>query len=110
MLTIGLAVSIRGDIRSTEPVTVLGIVEGLIDSPEIYIDPRATVTGVLLGQKVVVGGHVIGDVFADLLRLSETATVHGNILHAALDLSVGAYFEGQSRRHPLPLTMYRKST
>lgn len=106
MFVIGLDVKIEGDISCDDTVLIIGRVAGVIRAAKVIVDARATVSGLIAATDVAVHGHVMADVFATQLELSETSTTHGRIFHRILVLKPGAYFEGQSRRHLHPLELF----
>lgn len=106
MFTIGLEERIRGEIRTTRPVLLIGTFDGLLIATRIHVDARATASGTLVAGEIVIDGAFNGDAYAALLRLSDTCTVRGRVFHGALDIARDAFFEGQSRRHQDPVGLF----
>ena len=106
VLVIDFNVRIEGSIVAPAGVTIIGMFSGVLQCADLRIDPRARVTGTLVARRIQIDGYVSGDIYADHLRLGETSTVHGRIFHGELELPLGAYFEGQSRRHQDPRSLF----
>ncbi|MEM9121778.1 MAG: polymer-forming cytoskeletal protein [Pseudomonadota bacterium] len=96
-MTVNGALTAGGDIQ------VDGIVDGDITSHSLTIGETATVRGELLCEEVIVRGRVIGHVRANKVLLCGTAHVEGDILHNALAVEAGAFFEGNCRHSEDPL-------
>ena len=93
MATIGISVSIKGDIKASEDVTVDGQVEGKIDLPEhtLTIGPNATVVADITAKAVVIFGSVVGSVIArERAEIRKTATVEGSVTCGSLSVQEGA--------------------
>jgi len=95
--SIGISVSIKGELKASEDVTVDGQVEGRIDLPEhtLTIGPNATVVADINAKVVVVFGSVVGTVIArERADIRKTASVDGALTCGRLSVQEGATING----------------
>ena len=98
MATVGISVTIKGDIKGSEDITVDGQVEGRIDLPEhtLTIGPDATVVADINAKVVIVFGSVSGTVVArEKADIRKTASVEGAITCGRLLVEEGATMTGK---------------
>jgi cytoskeletal protein CcmA (bactofilin family) len=112
--TIGLSVSIKGEIKGSEDLTVDGQVEGKIDLPEhtLTIGPNATVVADINAKVVTVFGSVIGTVVArEKADIRKTASVEGSLTCGRLAVQEGAKINGriETRNRPAAATKSEKA-
>ena len=96
--SIGMSVSIKGEIKGSEDLTVDGQVEGRIDLPEhaLTIGPNATVVADITAKVVTVFGSVIGNVSArEKADIRKTASVEGTLSCGRLAVQEGAKINGK---------------
>lgn len=96
--SIGVSVSIKGEIKGSEDLTVDGQVEGRIDLPEhaLTIGPNATVLADITAKVVTVFGSVIGNVSArEKADIRKTASVEGTLTCGRLAVQEGAKINGK---------------
>jgi cytoskeletal protein CcmA (bactofilin family) len=96
--TIGISVSIKGEIKGSEDLTVDGQVEGKIELPEhtLTIGPNATVVADINAKVVTVFGTVIGTVVArEKADIRKTASVEGSLTCGRLAVQEGATINGR---------------
>ena len=96
--TIGISVSIKGEIKGSEDLTVDGQVEGKIDLPEhtLTIGPNATVVADINAKVVTVFGSVIGSVVArEKADIRKTGSVEGSLTCGRLAVQEGARIHGK---------------
>jgi cytoskeletal protein CcmA (bactofilin family) len=96
--SIGISVSIKGEIKGSEDLTVDGQVEGKIDLPEhtLTIGPNATVVADINAKIVTVFGSVIGTVIArEKADIRKTASVEGALTCGRLAVQEGAKINGK---------------
>lgn len=96
-------VVVTGNISSGGDIQIDGTVEGDISSTSLTIGDKATINGEIIAEDVVVRGRVIGSIRARRVQLCSTSHVEGNILHEALAVETGAYFEGNCRHSSNPM-------
>ena len=75
-----------------------GEVRGDINGREVIIGQSGKVTGTVAANSVEVHGHVYGAVRAQSVTLHNTAHVDGDIFNQVLKISEGAVFDGRVRR------------
>ena len=96
--TIGISVSIKGEIKGSEDLTVDGQLEGRIDLPEhtLTIGPNATVVADITAKVVTIFGSVIGNVSArEKVDIRKTASVEGTLTCGRLAVQEGAKINGK---------------
>lgn len=104
--TIGISVSIKGEIKGSEDLTVDGQVEGKIELPEhtLTIGPNATVVADINAKVVTVFGSVIGTVVArEKADIRKTASVEGSLSCGRLAVQEGARINGKVETKNLPV-------
>ena len=98
MATVGLSVSIKGEISGSEDVTVDGQVEGRIELPEhtLTIGPNATVLADVNARIVIILGTIVGRVTArEAAEIRKTASVEGSLVCGRLAVQEGATINGK---------------
>ena len=96
--TIGISVTIKGEINGAEDLTVDGQVEGKIELPEhmLTIGPNATVMADINAKVVTVFGTVIGNVVArEKADIRKTASIEGSLACGTLAVQEGAKMNGR---------------
>lgn len=94
---------ITGSIVSEGEVQLDGTVDGDIRAGSLIIGEEASVNGEVYAETVVVRGRVNGSVRARQVQLSSSARIEGDIVHAALSVESGAFFDGHCRHASDPL-------
>lgn len=102
---IGSDLTIVGNLTSKGQVQIDGQVQGDIYGTHIIVGERASITGGIRAEEVVVRGQVMGSVRGKRVMLQTQSHVEGDIYHQALAIEQGAFFEGKSRRSQDPLTI-----
>jgi cytoskeletal protein CcmA (bactofilin family) len=95
---IGASIRIKGDLVSSEDMTLAGEIEGDIVVPEhaVVVAPRGTVRGNIKARIVVVHGTVLGSVVADRrVEVGETGSVAGDITAPRVAIAEGAALRGR---------------
>jgi cytoskeletal protein CcmA (bactofilin family) len=93
----------QGAVSSTGDIQIDGRVEGDVRSIGLVIGDKAEIHGEIFAEDVTVRGKVIGRICARKVLLAATAHVEGDILHEALAVETGAFFEGNCRHSDNPL-------
>jgi len=94
---------VRGTLFSAGDVQIDGKVEGDIRAGGLVIGDKAIIVGDVYAEEAVIRGRVEGGISARKVQLCSTCHVEGNILHEALAVEIGAYFEGNCRHSENPL-------
>ena len=108
--TIGISVTIKGEIKGAEDLTIDGQVEGKIDLPEhtLTIGPNATVMADINAKVVTVFGSVIGNVVArEKADVRKTASVEGSLSCGSLVVQDGAKMNGRIETKNRPSAVNR---
>jgi cytoskeletal protein CcmA (bactofilin family) len=95
---IGEDLSVTGNIVSKGEVQIEGELEGDVHCSSVVVGDKATVTGGVVAEDVVVRGRVVGSVRGNRVTLQSSSHVEGDIYHQSLASEQGAFFEGKSRR------------
>ena len=99
MSTLGKAISVKGELRTSEDLTVEGRVEGpvLCDGCAVTIAPSADVVGDVLARDITVFGRCAGQLVAtDVVDVRADAIVTGRIVTRRFILTDGASFNGRA--------------
>jgi len=94
---------VRGTLFSAGDVQIDGKVDGDIRAGGLVIGEKAIIVGDVYADEAVIRGRVEGGISARKVQLCSTCHVEGNILHEALSVEIGAYFEGNCRHSENPL-------
>ena len=93
-----------GTLTSTGDIQIDGRVDGDIRSGSVTIGEKANFEGESVAEDCTIRGRVQGIVRARKVQLSGTCHMEGTILHEALAVEVGAFFEGTCRHSADPLS------
>ncbi len=96
--------TVIGTLNATGDIQIDGKVEGDINTNSLTIGEKAVVNGEVRAEEAIVRGHVIGSIRARKVHLCATSHVEGDILHHALAVETGAFFEGNCRHSDDPLS------
>lgn len=102
-------VVLSGNITAGGDMQVDGTIEGDINSNSLTVGDKATIQGEIVADEVIVRGRIIGSIRARRVQLCSTCHVEGNILHEALAVETGAFFEGNCRHSSDPMSDGKKS-
>ena len=95
--------TVTGTLVATGDVQIDGCVEGDIRANAVVVGEDASVRGDIYAEEAVVRGRIDGSIRARKVQLCATSHVEGNILHQALTVEAGAFFEGNCRHSENPL-------
>lgn len=101
---------VHGNLTATGDIQVDGTVEGDIRSQSLTIGEKASITGEIVADDIVIRGRVIGTIRGRRVQLASTCHVEGDILHEALAVETGAFFEGNCRHSDDPISQQAGST
>jgi cytoskeletal protein CcmA (bactofilin family) len=94
---------VRGTLISAGDVQIDGKVDGDIRAAGLVVGEKADIVGDIYAEEATVRGRVEGSIRARKVQLCATCHVEGNILHEALSVESGAFFEGNCRHSNNPL-------
>jgi cytoskeletal protein CcmA (bactofilin family) len=89
---------ITGNITSEGEVQVDGTVDGDVRGAKVSVGVSGHVAGAVSGERILVRGRINGQIRAQLVTLTRTAQVKGDIFHETLSMESGAKLEGHCRR------------
>ena len=95
---IGASIVIRGDLTSSEDMTIAGRVEGDVTVREntVVVAPKATIHGDIVARVVAVHGEVTGTITAaHKVEVGETGSVQGDIITPRMVVAEGAVLHGR---------------
>lgn len=107
MAWVGKSVVFRGDLISSEDMTIDGRVEGTIEVREhgLTIGPDADIRATIVARTVTIHGAVTGSITAQgTVILHDTARVEGDIVSPKLAMADGAMFRGRVETRTKPAT------
>ncbi len=94
---------VKGMLVSAGDIQIDGRVEGDIRAGALVIGEKASIEGDVYAEDATVRGHIQGSIRARKVQLCSTCRVEGNILHEAISMESGAFFEGNCRHSDNPL-------
>jgi cytoskeletal protein CcmA (bactofilin family) len=94
---------VRGTLVSNGDVQIDGRIEGDVRAGALVVGEKAHIEGDVYAEDAIIRGSVHGAIRARKIQLCSTCRVEGNILHEALAMEAGAYFEGNCRHSDNPL-------
>jgi cytoskeletal protein CcmA (bactofilin family) len=95
---IGASLVIKGDLTSSEDMTLAGQVDGDVTVREhtLVVAPRARIRGNIVARAVVVHGEVLGAITAERrVEVGETGSVDGDITSPRMAVAEGAVLHGR---------------
>ena len=96
---IGASLVIKGDLTSSEDMTVAGHVRGdvAVSDHSLTISPEGRITGNIVARSVTVHGQVTGTIAAtQRVEVSTTGTVDGDITAPRMVVAEGAVLRGRA--------------
>ena len=97
MTTIGKTMSLTGELRASEDVTIEGRLDGIVlcENAAVTLAPTANVSGDVLARDITVFGRSAGRLVAtDVVDVRAQAEVRGEAVSARFILSGDATFNG----------------
>jgi cytoskeletal protein CcmA (bactofilin family) len=104
---IGAGLTIAGNLESKGEVQVEGEVHGDVHAQRIFIGEQARITGALIAEEIVVRGNVQGSIHGNVVIIHSSSHVEADVVHKALAIEQGAFFEGRSIRSEDPMSLLR---
>jgi cytoskeletal protein CcmA (bactofilin family) len=99
MITLGKAISVKGELRVLEDLTVECRIEGPVwcEDRAVTIGPSAHVVGDVIARDITVFGRTAGQLLAtDVVDVRAEATVTGRVVSKRFILNDGANFNGRA--------------
>ena len=98
MSTLGRTLTIKGEVRTTEDITIEGRIIGPIhcERSAVVIAVSADVTGNIIARDITVFGRTSGQLTAtDIVDVRADASVTGHVVSRRFVLDPAAHFEGR---------------
>ena len=95
---ISASLYIVGNLKSEGEIQVDGVVNGDVKCDKLCVGPTGRIKGAVTAERMLVRGHVAGQIKARVVTLTRTARVTGDVLHETLTVEAGARLEGHCRR------------
>jgi cytoskeletal protein CcmA (bactofilin family) len=95
--SIGKCVVIRGELSGDEDLIIEGQVEGKITLKDhrLVIGNHGVIRSEIRARNVTVSGKVVGNIFAEeLMTITATGSVEGDIKSSRISVAEGAHFKG----------------
>lgn len=95
---IGASIVIKGDLTSSEDMTIAGEVEGdvAVRQNTLVIAPQGRIRGNVVARAVAVHGEVLGSITAEQrVEVGESGSVEGDIATPRLAVAEGATLHGR---------------
>lgn len=98
MSTLGRTITLKGELRASEDITIEGRVEGpmLCEDGAVVLTSSAEVTGDIVARDITVFGRIRGQLVAtEVVDVRPEATVTGQVVAKRFILDPAAHFEGR---------------
>ena len=94
--------TLDGNLTSDGEIQIEGVIKGNITSASIVIGKTASIIGDIAANKVIVRGHIRGNMRVREIIFSANCHAEGNLICQALIVEPGARFEGDCRHFKSP--------
>ena len=92
---VGESMQIEGDLDYSGAVDVAGLIKGDVDVKEMIVFDTGSVKGNLHVKKIMINGHIEGQVIADEISLGSSSVIKGDItFKTSLKTEEGAEIDG----------------
>ena len=96
---IGESMQIEGDLDCSGTVDVAGLIKGNVRVKEMIVFDTGSVKGNLHVKKIVINGHIEGQVIADEISLGSSSVIKGDVtFKTSLKTEEGAEIDGYIKR------------
>jgi cytoskeletal protein CcmA (bactofilin family) len=95
---ISAEMTIHGDLQSNGDLQIEGTIIGDLNVTKLTIAEGGSVSGNIVAKNVRICGALTGTVRSEMVTLTATARVVGDIHHELLAIETGGQLEGMSRR------------
>jgi cytoskeletal protein CcmA (bactofilin family) len=101
---------INGTVTAEGEIQLDGQIEGDVRAGALIVGEKASVKGEVVAESVTIRGRVLGSVRGRQVQLASTARIEGDIIHSALSVESGAFFEGHCRHTSDPMNPSAETT
>ena len=92
---VGESMQIEGNLECSGTVDVAGLINGNVRVKEMIVFDTGSIKGDLYVKKIIVNGHIEGQITADEISLGSSAVIKGDILfNSYLKTEEGAEIDG----------------
>lgn len=91
-------IRITGNVTSEGEVQVDGTVDGDVRGAKVSVGASGHIAGAVTADRILVRGKVNGQIRAQVVTLTRTSQVKGDVFHDTLSMEPGAKLEGHCRR------------
>ena len=92
---VGESMQIEGDLECDGSVDVAGLINGNVHVKEMIVFDTGSVKGNLYVKKIVINGHIEGQVIADEISLGSSSVIKGDVtFKTSLKTEEGAEIDG----------------
>ncbi|PIT94552.1 hypothetical protein COT98_03105 [Candidatus Falkowbacteria bacterium CG10_big_fil_rev_8_21_14_0_10_39_9] len=94
---IGESIRVKGNFNGNGNIIIDGSLEGSLKTKgNVFIGPKAKVTGSIEAQEVIINGEISGNLLVkDYLTVGETAKINGDIECNRISVDTGAIINGK---------------
>ena len=101
---VGESMQIEGDLVCSGTMDVAGLINGNVRVKEMIVFETGSIKGNLHVKKIVINGHIEGQVIADEISLGSSSVIKGDItfktyLKTEEGAEIDGYIKGRSRRN-----------
>ena len=101
VLVIGEDAILKGEIKNCREIEIYGYVEGKLDAGRVVVHPQGRLYGTIKAETADVHGEMQGDVrVRQLISISNTGSVAGNVKYGRLAMEEGAELAATVRNVP----------
>lgn len=91
-------IRITGNVTSEGEVQVDGTVDGDVRGAKVSVGSTGHIAGAVTADRILVRGKVNGQIRAQVVTLTRSSQVKGDVFHDTLSMEPGAKLEGHCRR------------
>ncbi|MEQ9643792.1 MAG: polymer-forming cytoskeletal protein [Alphaproteobacteria bacterium] len=91
--------TVTGNMKTEGEIQIDGTIEGDVHCGALTVGEKASITGEIVADRIIVHGNVSGRIRARQVQLATTAHVIGDVYHDTLAIEAGAFLEGHCKRN-----------
>jgi len=109
---IGHSVKLKGNLKSQGDITIDGEISGDVTSAKtLKIGHGSIINASLKAKNIIISGNVNGNLEAEeLVKITETGKVVGDIKTRDLNILTGAFFSGKTEMHHIKEPSFKTVT
>lgn len=95
-MLIGEGVTLTGEVRNCTRLVIAGSFSGTLFASEVIVLSKASLSAVVVADRVDIFGHVTGEIVAaELVRFRESAVFDGRLVYGQMVVEPGAELTGE---------------